>query len=148
MKSKLIILFLLSIIFCFSMVCLATDMQYGKIIISIIDFRNNTGDVRVALFNTERGFPDQPEHAFKKIKLSISNKQALASFEQIPYGTYAVGILHDENKDGKFNMRLFIPKEGYGASNDAKGKFGPPKFNDAKFELNSTEKTLVIHVSY
>ncbi len=41
---------------------------------------------------------------------------------------------------------FFIPQEGYGASNDAKGNFGPPKFDDAGFMVNSEsflEKALI-----
>jgi uncharacterized protein (DUF2141 family) len=43
---------------------------------------------------------------------------------------------------------LGIPKEGVGASNDAKGHFGPPKFKDAKFLVEGNPQTLVIHIHY
>jgi uncharacterized protein (DUF2141 family) len=42
-----------------------------------------------------------------------------------------------------------LPKEGYGASNDAKGTFGPPKFKDAKVELaGGAALSLKINVRY
>ena len=43
---------------------------------------------------------------------------------------------------------LGIPKEGVGASNDAKAHFGPPKFKDARFLLEGKSETLVIHIHY
>ena len=54
----------------------------------------------------------------------------------LPPGTYALGVLHDE--DGNREMKtgfLGRPKEGYGASRDARGKMGPPKFEDARLAL-------------
>lgn len=32
-----------------------------------------------------------------------------------------------------------IPKEDYGCSNEASGFMGPPKWNDAKFELKENK---------
>jgi uncharacterized protein (DUF2141 family) len=36
-----------------------------------------------------------------------------------------------------------IPKEGYGCSNDAKGNMGPPKYEDAKFQLKSNKNMTI-----
>jgi uncharacterized protein (DUF2141 family) len=41
-----------------------------------------------------------------------------------------------------------IPKEGYGASNDAKVTFGPPKYEDARFVLKGNPETLRIKMRY
>ena len=58
------------------------------------------------------------------------------TFEDIPEGTYAVSIFHDENDNGKMDTNfLGIPSEDYGCSNDASGFLGPPKWEDAKFQL-------------
>ena len=66
------------------------------------------------------------------------------TFENIPEGTYAVSIFHDENNNDKLDSNFIgIPKEDYGCSNNAKGFMGPPKWKDAKFELNS-DKTITI----
>ncbi|HQJ60424.1 MAG TPA: DUF2141 domain-containing protein [bacterium] len=35
-----------------------------------------------------------------------------------------------------------------GVSNDAKGKMGPPKFKDAKFNIDKEAKTIEINVKY
>jgi len=47
---------------------------------------------------------------------------------------YAVSVFHDENYNGKLDTNLLgIPREGVGASNDARGNFRPPKFGAAAF---------------
>ena len=39
---------------------------------------------------------------------------------------------------------LGIPKEPFGFSNDAKGKFGPPKWNDAVFIFNTSNQEVTL----
>jgi uncharacterized protein (DUF2141 family) len=59
---------------------------------------------------------------------------ALCVFEKIPPGVYGLSAFHDKNKNGKLDTNLLgIPSEDYGASNNARGTFGPPSFEDAKF---------------
>jgi uncharacterized protein (DUF2141 family) len=54
-------------------------------------------------------------------------------FGNLTPGDYAVMLFHDENGNQKMDSNLFgIPTEGYGFSNNAKGKFGPPKFTEMK----------------
>ena len=59
---------------------------------------------------------------------------ALCVFEKIPPGIYGLSAFHDKNNNGKLDTNLLsIPSEDYGASNNARGTFGPPSFEDAKF---------------
>jgi uncharacterized protein (DUF2141 family) len=52
---------------------------------------------------------------------------------------------HDENNDGKFNTNLLgIPKEAAGASNGAKGKMGPPKFENAVLMIDKSKTQISI----
>jgi uncharacterized protein (DUF2141 family) len=39
---------------------------------------------------------------------------------------------------------LGIPKEDYGCSNNARGFMGPPKWKDAKFQINN--KSIIQHI--
>jgi uncharacterized protein (DUF2141 family) len=64
-------------------------------------------------------------------------------------GTYAISAFHDENNDKKVNSNFIgIPKEGIGVSNNAKGSFGPPKFDDAKFEFTQSDQSVGISLNY
>ena len=121
----------------------------GNIIVPITGFRNDKGVIKVALFNNKNGFPDKGNKAIKVLDGIIENKKSEVIFQNIPYGVYAIGIFHDEDKNGKMKTGLFgIPKEGYGASNNAKGFMGPPKYDDAKFELKSSTTNIEIKVCY
>jgi len=122
---------------------------HGNIVLTVGNFHNDKGIARIALFSSSDGFPDQPSMAVKTLDAEIRDGRLKASFVNVPYGVYAVSVLHDENRNGKMDTNwVGMPKEGYGASNDAKSSFGPPKFKDAKFFLATKELQLHIIVQY
>ena len=70
----------------------------------------------------------------------VENKEAKVVFTNVPDGVYAVSCYHDEDSNGELNMFMgMIPSEPYGCSNGARGFFGPPKWEDAHFEVNEQE---------
>ncbi len=105
--------------------------------VEVINFDSNKGKAFIGLYNAENSFL---ENEFKGEKVEIINKKAVLIFKDIPDGTYAVSVFHDEDGNGKLSTNfLGIPKESYGASNNAKGTFGPPKWQNAKFEVRNGE---------
>jgi len=107
-----------------------------RLTVTISSLRSNDGTVYVSLYNSEAGYPTDPNKAFRKAIVKIINRKAVAVFDSIPEGVYAVGCFHDEDGNGKLNTNfLGIPSEGVGASNDATGFMGPPKFKDASFPV-------------
>jgi uncharacterized protein (DUF2141 family) len=116
----------------------------GEITIFVEDFRSEAGEARVALFDADDGFPEGVAKARKVAHVTIKGYEARADFTDVPYGTYAVAVLHDENANGILDRNFFkVPTEGYGASNNPTGKAERISFDDAKFALY--QKTLVIH---
>lgn len=107
--------------------------------------RNAKGTLYFSVYKSETGFPDKAENAFRKGKLeTLKGTSASYVFSNLPSGTYAVSLFHDEDNNGSLKTNaLGIPLEGSAASNDARGKFGPPKFADAKFTLNTNKKITV-----
>ena len=66
--------------------------------------------------------------------IKVRHTQARCDFADIPPGTYALAVIHDENSNGKLDTNwLGIPTEGYGFSNDAKALLGAPSFAAASF---------------
>jgi uncharacterized protein (DUF2141 family) len=125
------------------------EQKTGKIVIEIINIRSETGDVKISLHNQEDAFPGNHEKAVARIISDINGTTATAVFENIPYGEYAISIIHDENNNSKLDVNLVgMPKEGYGASNDAPAQMGPPKYKDAKFILDKSEINFTIRMVY
>lgn len=106
------------------------------LIVEMKGFRSDKGKALVALFASRDGFPDKPKKAIRRIEVVIKQRAAVAVLDDVAPGTYAVAVLHDEDGDRAMKTGLFgIPREGYGASQDARGRFGPPSFADARFHL-------------
>ena len=100
----------------------------------ISNLRSADGVVRCALWQSEDGYPSDAQKAVAKTVATIKGTEAICEFVGLSAATYAMSAFHDENNDGKLNTNFFgIPTEGIAASNDAKGRFGPPHFADAKF---------------
>jgi len=99
----------------FGNLCLAQAPCPG-IHVKILNIRNSTGTVDCALFASPDGFPREFLHsAVVVMVLKIRETQARCDCEDIPPGTYALGVIHDENMNGKLDANwLGIPKEGYG----------------------------------
>jgi uncharacterized protein (DUF2141 family) len=109
--------------------------------VKIEDADSNDGQIFVSVYNTAAEFLDTP---YKGAISKITNNGCVVTFEGLPKGTYAVSTFHDENDNGKLDTNFIgIPKEDYGCSNGAKGIMGPPKWKDAKFELQ-TDQSITI----
>jgi uncharacterized protein (DUF2141 family) len=118
--------------------------------VKILDIRNSTGAVACALFESAEGFPNEYLHSATNIMfIKVRDKQARCDFEDIPPGTYALAIVHDENMNGKLDTNwLGIPKEGYGFSNDAKAVLGAPSFKAARFNYDGRNLEMTIRLNY
>jgi uncharacterized protein (DUF2141 family) len=106
--------------------------------------------VACALFESPDGFPHEFLHSATNVMvIKIRKAQARCDFEDIPPGTYAMAVIHDENMNGKLDTHLLgIPKEGFGFSNDAKGFFGAPSFSAASFSYNGENLDLTMSLRY
>jgi len=105
-----------------------------NITVTVNGVHSNEGKVFIALYDSEADFL---ENSYQGTTSEITDKMCKVVFTDIPQGVYAVSIFHDENDNGKMDTNFMgIPKEDYGCSNDASGFMGPPKWKDAKFDLN------------
>lgn len=129
----------------FSLVIYAGDNQKSRLVVKINGLKNDQGNVKVALCNSPENYKDD-RSPYKAAIIEIQKNQAIAIFENLPAGSYAIKAFHDENNNDDFDTNfLGIPKEDYGFSNNAKGLFGPPSWNAAKFILNNNEQVIEIN---
>jgi len=62
--------------------------------------------------------------------------ETVVTLKDIPAGNWAVLAYQDENENNELDRSFIgVPKENYGFSRDARGKFGPPGFEDAAIEV-------------
>jgi uncharacterized protein (DUF2141 family) len=118
--------------------------------VTVLDIRNSTGRVACALFESPQGFPVEFLHSATNVMvIQIRKSQARCDFEDIPPGTYALAVIHDENMNGLLDTNMLgIPKEGYGFSNDATGWLGAPSFEAASFRYDGQTLDMTLRLHY
>mgnify|MGYP001573685912 CR=1 FL=1 len=129
------------------------DQREGVVTVVITGFKNQTGNINIALFNSKAGFPDDGEKGFKKSIVPVSeylkDGKAVIHFSAVPFGRYAVMVMHDENANRKMDKNfLGIPQEGYCASNNAASFLAPPRFEKASFELSAGAIDVICKIGY
>lgn len=63
-------------------------------------------------------------------------------------GTYALLVVHDENRNGKLDMMMGIPREGFGFSNNPAMKPRAPKWEEIRFTMPASASVQQIRVRY
>jgi len=121
----------------------------GSLTIKVKELRNNKGMVGIRLFDQAKGFPSRRNKAIKEFFVTPKNRVAIFVIDNLEYGTYAIGTIHDENENKEFDKNFIgYPKEGFGASNNPKIFIGPPSFNKAKFNFGGNQQSLEIKMIY
>lgn len=116
----------------------------GELVLVITGFESSQGKAMVALVDSAESFSQN--ELFRGYRLPIVDKRVKRSIS-LPYGEYAVKIYHDENANGKLDTRMLgIPAEGYGFSNNARGKYGPPDYEEAAFMISGETTRMEIEV--
>lgn len=111
--------------------------------------RNDQGQVGILLFRQAQGFPSDHQAAMRQELVPARKGRVEASFDGLPAGTYAIAVMHDENKNLKIDTNILgIPKEGYGVSNNVKNLMRAPRFAEAAFELRSGRSAQTIQLIY
>ena len=104
--------------------------------------------IRVAVYSAKapEQFPSD-EKFFRGVVSEATSDHMTVMVPDLPPGKYAVAAYVDNNRNGKQDKNfLGMPKEIYGFSNDVRGKFGPPDFTAAVFEIGENTITKSIHL--
>lgn len=114
--------------------CLSILLSGGSATDLKVTVKETAGDVYVAVYDSEEAFMNK---TYKSYKATVENGSVMLSLDLEP-GTYAISVFQDLNGNQELDTNMVgIPKEPYGFSNNAMGMFGPPSFEDSKFEIPS-----------
>ncbi len=120
----------------------ATTVHAGNLKIELTDFRNDKGNVAIAIYKDELSFKNNKISGAPYTMLLAASGSKTLTLHDLPAGTYAISILHDEDKDGTLDMNTRgFPVEGYAYSNNV-GKLSIPPFKDASFTHSKDADTV------
>lgn len=103
----------------------------GSLDADIHGFRSQKGQVMACLTTRPQNFPNCQDDPNARRLTVPTAEAAMLQFGNLPSGTYALALIHDENGNGKLDTVLGIPKEGFGFSKNPAIRFGPPSFKSA-----------------
>ncbi len=129
-------------------IVLASSMSAGDITVKVKNILNTKGKLDIGLYNKEDDSFGDREKNLKGAEVAIKGKTVVYKFTDVPDGTYAVAVIHDENKNNKLDRNFFgIPSEGYGFSNNIRPAFRGANFTESKFKLKGN-KSITIKMGY
>ena len=124
--------------------------QAGSVSVKIDGFKGTEGVALVTLYDSADSWLKVPK-AVQVVRAKISGAALVVELKGVKPGTYAVSVIHDENKNNELDMRWLPypkPKEGSGASRDPDTKVGPPKWEAAKFAVGAEAVTVKATLKY
>jgi len=119
----------------------------GTLVIQANGFAHNNGLALAKLFLRDDDVPGGA--AYRMVQENIIDGNAVLVFEDLPYATYALVVVHDENSNGKIDHNLIsIPEEPLGFSNGFRISIfsGVPDFNDLRFSFTAKDRLQKITV--
>ena len=120
----------------------------GDLALTVDGVQDGKGNVQGALYDSESTFMNVAQ-AQAKFRVPAASGQVQYVFHDLKPGKYALAVFHDANANGQLDKNSFgVPTEGYGFSNDAQGSGGPPKFGQAAFDYDGTNKSITVSLNY
>jgi len=133
-QSKIILSFYLCLLSVASV-----SQEKGVLEVLVSGAKPNHGQVILSIFNSEDNYLNTPVVGMIE-KVNASGKVTF-HLPGLSTGDYAISAFYDEDENGELNTGfLGIPTELVGFSNNVKGSFGPPSFNQVKIEFTDNKK--------
>jgi len=119
----------------------------GTLEITFHNIRNDKGQVAIGINRSAEGWPRRP-HMEPNWKKSGLQEGTMTVMLDLPYGTYAISVLDDENSNREMDMVLGFPREGFGFSGNPKVGMKAPSFEECSFVFNRSMQKISINIVY
>ncbi len=106
----------------------------GVLIVNLSNIDTPSGRVRVGLYNRDN-FLTKNYIIARSVGIS-SRSNVSVTFNDLPYGEYAVAVYHDINDNKSLDKTAIgIPNEPYAFSNNYKVYMRPPSYDEVKINF-------------
>jgi uncharacterized protein (DUF2141 family) len=126
-----------------ALICAGTPASLD---VTVTGIKHTRGTLLTCVWTEKSGFPTCQKSATAiKQKMAITGASMRVRFANLPAGSYAVSVHHDEDGDGKLKTNFIgMPKEGVGVSNNPGGI---PSFAKAQIQVGATS-AITINMRY
>ena len=116
----------------------APGMATAQDLVLSLATKEASGSIAVAVYRDADSFR-RSEDPVRTVTVPRTGATTTVTIRDLPQGRYAVGAFHDTDGNGRLSTwPVGLPKEAYGFSRDARGRFGPPSFDAAAFDLTAS----------
>ncbi|MDH3621279.1 MAG: DUF2141 domain-containing protein [Gammaproteobacteria bacterium] len=133
--------------FAIALVVLATTQALADtaVTVDVAGVSRDEGQMVLTVYDSKKNWL---KRGHVQAKMPVDGSDAVSFSLALPPGEYAFHVYQDldSNDEMKTNF-IGIPKEPTGVSNDAKGKFGPPKYKDAMLVVGDEPVTVPINLT-
>jgi uncharacterized protein (DUF2141 family) len=117
----------------------------GEVIVYVSGFALGEGPILVGVFANAEDF--DARRPFKRGRVPASGSRVRVVISDIPPGTYGFGAFQDTDGSGKISRNLLMfPNELFGFANGARGRLGPPDFDQIRVLVADDPTTLEIKI--
>lgn len=103
--------------------------------VAVTGIEEQEGAIMLAMFDAADAYDGGGPPA-RAVRIPVTDKVVSMTLEDLPAGRYAIKLYHDANGNGEMDTNMVgLPVEGYGFSGNG-GRFGPPGWDDAVFEVS------------
>ncbi|GAA4012954.1 DUF2141 domain-containing protein [Sphingomonas swuensis] len=116
--------------------------------VEIQGLRNAKGVVHLCLSGNAQRFLDCKGDRSALARTVPAGQAAALDLGRVRPGNYALLVVHDENSNGKLDMMMGIPREGFGFSNNPAMRPRAPRWEEIRFIMPAAPAKQDIRVRY
>ena len=129
-------------------VLVGSALPLGEVSATVTGLRSEKGQVLACLTAQPKAFPNCKHDPDARTLILPARENLTLDFGIVPGGRYAIALVHDENANGKLDKSLVFPREGFGFSQNAPVRMGPPSFAKAAFAVDTSGEHQSIRMRY
>jgi uncharacterized protein (DUF2141 family) len=116
--------------------------------VELSGLRSGKGVVHLCLTASEQRFLTCKEDRSAVARTIPAGQAQRLDLGSVRPGTYALLIVHDENGNGRLDMMMGIPREGFGFSNNPAMRPRAPKWEEIRFTMPAASLKQQVRVRY
>ena len=122
---------------------IAAELHADTLSISIKNIQSDEGNIALQVFSNAEQYKGAAQPIIA-LRLTAEALKGSFTIVDLPPGFYGARVMHDLNDNGELDANFVgLPKEPYGFSNNATPNFGPPKWDDIKFQLDGNNQQVI-----
>ena len=114
-------------------------VEYAPVTLRVEGLGDVSGALYISVYDSEEKWLGDDTVLLRKVEIDEARDGETVTVRlELAPGEYAMSIFYDSNGNGELDTNFFgIPREPVASSNNARPRFGPPRYADAVFSVEA-----------